>query len=557
MRSRNLIAAALVASGLVGAIASPAFAQFYVQRNLVSDGAIPAQLVDAELVNSWGLVSSATSPWWVADNGTGLATLYNGNTGAKVSLVVTVPGSPTGVVFNIAGTGFDVSNGSTSDPARFIFSSEEGRIWGWNPSVDPTNALLAVDNSANGAVYKGLAIATRAEGTFLYATNFHAGTVEVYDQNFNLVPGGFADPTLPPGFAPFGIQNINGTIYVTYALQDAAKHDDVAGIGNGFVNAFDTAGNLIRRVASGGTLNSPWGIALAPDDFGFFSNDLLVGNFGDGLIHAFDPTTGASLGQVQDVHGNAVHIDGLWGLNFGNGGSAGSTNTLFFTAGINGERNGLFGSFQPSVTGSANERFIDLVYQQLLNRQADAVGLTFWNNMLDQGVTRTQVVQQIEASDEFLGIEVQKVYQQFLHRTAEPAGVTFWTDFLKQGNTVEQMEAAIVSSPEYLQNRGGGTNDGFLSALFQDALNRTVTTADSDFFTPQFASGFTPAQVAAEVFASQEFRQDLVKADFQQFLHRGADTIGLNFYVNALNAGQTDQQVAASIAGSDEFFRPL
>src|SRR3989454_4266946 len=235
--------------------------RFYEQHNLVSDGAVLADLVDPALVNAWGLVASATSPWWIADNGTDRSTLYNGNTGAKLGLTVSVPGAPTGAVFS-GGTGFAVSNGTASAPARFIFATEQGTVLGWNPSVALTQAVVAIDNSAGGAVYKGLAIASTAVGDRLYATNFHAGTVDVFDAGFHPVSAGFSDAPLPPGYAPFGIRNLGGTIYVTYALQNADKHDDVAGVGHGFVNAFDTDGHLLRRVASRGRLNSPWGLAL-------------------------------------------------------------------------------------------------------------------------------------------------------------------------------------------------------------------------------------------------------------------------------------------------------
>jgi len=321
---------------------------FYEQHNLVSDGAVPADLVDAALVNAWGLVASATSPWWVADNGTDSSTLYNGSTGAKLSLRVSVPSAPTGVVFN-GGTGFVVTSGSTSGAARFIFATEEGTILGWSPSVAPTQAVVAVDNSAGGAVYKGLAIASTAAGDRLYATNFHAGTVDVFDAAFHPVLGGFTDAALPPGYAPFGIRHLGSTIYVTYALQDADKHDDVAGVGHGFVNAFDTEGNLLRRVASTGRLNSPWGLAVAPADFGTFSGDLLVGNFGDGHINAFDPGHFRGdgelrpRGQLHAADGPPITIDGLWAIAFGNGAAAGPTNALFFTAGPFGEAHGLFG----------------------------------------------------------------------------------------------------------------------------------------------------------------------------------------------------------------------
>jgi uncharacterized protein (TIGR03118 family) len=206
-----------------------------------------------------------------------------------------------------------------------------------------------VDSSASGAIYKGLAIASTASGDRLYATNFHANRVEVFDGQFHPVisAGAFTDPTLPAGYAPFGIQNLGGTIYVTYALQDADAEDDVAGPGHGFVDAFDTNGNLIRRVASGDELNSPWGLALAPADFGAFSNDLLIGNFGDGRIHAFDPATLEARGPLHSADGPPIAIDGLWALSFGKGAANnanGPANTLFFTAGPDGEQHGLFGT---------------------------------------------------------------------------------------------------------------------------------------------------------------------------------------------------------------------
>jgi len=340
--------------GLILALASPVAAEFYAQHNLVSDGFVSADLVDPDLVNAWGLTAGPTTPWWVADNGTGRATLYNGSTGAKVPLTVTVPGAPTGIVFN-GGAGFVVSSGADHGPALFIFASEDGTISGWSPAVPPPppshQAVVAVDNSATGAVYKGLAIATTTTGDFIYAANFHAGTVDVFDSAFRPVDvaGAFTDPDLPGGYAPFGIRSLGGTIYVTYALQDAAKHDDVPGEGHGFVNAFDTAGNLLRRVASKGQLNSPWGLALAPANFGKFSDDLLVGNFGNGRIHAFDPNHLEGIGGFQQrgplhsADGRPIQIDGLWGLAFGNGAAAGPTNVLFFTAGPGHEQHGLFG----------------------------------------------------------------------------------------------------------------------------------------------------------------------------------------------------------------------
>jgi uncharacterized protein (TIGR03118 family) len=329
----------------------PAAAQFYTQHNLVSDGAVPAGVVDPNLVNPWGLVASDTSPWWVADNGTDVSTLYNGNTGAKVTLTVTVHGAPTGIVFN-GGSGFAVSKGTARGPARFLFATEDGTISGWNPAVAPTEAIVAVDNLVSGAVYKGLAIATTNSGAFLYATNFHAGTVDVFDGAFTPVLGGFVDSTIPAGYAPFGIRNLGDTIYVTYALQDENKKDDVPGQGHGYVDAFDRAGTLLRRVASKGQLDSPWGLAMAPDEFGKFSSHLLVGNFGNGRIHAFDPSRSNGRGEFQtrgplhSADGPPIEIPGLWGLAFGNGATAGPRNILFFTAGPFDEEHGLFGKLE-------------------------------------------------------------------------------------------------------------------------------------------------------------------------------------------------------------------
>ncbi len=355
--STALLAMSIV---LLPGAAQPALAQFFSQHNLVSDGALPADLVDSSLVNAWGLVSSSTSPWWVANNGSSLATLYNGNTGAKVALTVSVPSDPTGAVFN-GGTGFVVKDMTAQGPARFLFATEDGTILGWNSDVNGSTALVAVDRSASGAVFKGLAIATTPSGTFLYATDFHNGTVDVFDSSFNPVAGGFVDSRIPQGYAPFGIRAFDNVILVTYALQDAAKHDDVAGEGHGFIDMFDTAGNLLRRVASRGQLNSPWGLALAPDNFGRFSGDLLVGNFGDGHIHAFRPRLNGRAGfqprgTLLSAEDTPIVIDGLWSLSFGNDSASGPSNVLFFTAGPFGEMHGLFGRIEalPRDMGGGN-----------------------------------------------------------------------------------------------------------------------------------------------------------------------------------------------------------
>jgi uncharacterized protein (TIGR03118 family) len=332
---------------------------FYQVTNLVSDGFVPAKTPDANLVNPWGIAFSPTSFIWVADNGTGVSTLYTG-AGAKNPLVVTVPppaggmppSAPTGLVFSNSPSAFPVT---PNNPARFIFSTEDGTISVWSFAVDLHNAIRKVDNSPS-AVYKGLAIDSPTMGTRLYATNFRAGKVEVYDSNFSpILPGSFVDPNLPSGYAPFGIKTIGNHVYVTYALQDDKRHDDVAGAGHGFVDVYDLNGNNGTRLISQGVLNSPWGLALAPSDFGPFSNDLLVGNFGDSHINAFDPNTGTFLGTLRDGHGNPLFLSapaggsgkGLWALAFGQGGALnGPTNTLFFTSGVNDEMNGLFGKVQ-------------------------------------------------------------------------------------------------------------------------------------------------------------------------------------------------------------------
>ena len=356
--------AAVVAFGVAGmALTPPALAQdvppgkgigHYVQRNLVSDLPDAAELFDADLVNAWGLTFGPTTPAWVADNGTDVSTLYSGAVGntpvMKVPLTVAIPGgAPTGAVFN-DGTGFVVSSGASSGPARFLFSSEAGIISGWSPAVPPpmpsTQAQTAV--TVPGAIFKGLAIADTASGRRIYATDFHNAQVDVWDESFTPVthPGAFQDPAIPAGFAPFGIQTVDGHIVVTYAMQDADAEDDVAGPGNGFVDIYDTDGSLLRRFATRGALNSPWGIAQAPSDFGRASGALLIGNFGDGRINAYDPTSGKFLGSLRREHGERLVIDGLWALQFGNG-VIGTPQTLLFTAGPADESHGLFGEITP------------------------------------------------------------------------------------------------------------------------------------------------------------------------------------------------------------------
>jgi uncharacterized protein (TIGR03118 family) len=335
-------------------LAGNAWAQHYQQTNLVSNVAGVAPHTDPNLVNGWGIARSSSSPWWVSDNGTGHATLYDGN-GNPQSLVVTVPGAPTGAVFNGSGD-FELAPGK---PARFIFVSEDGTISGWNPGVDATNAVVVVNNP--GAVYKGVAIATVGDQRFLYATDFHAGRIDVFDKGFKMLTKGnessrgfraggggfFLFEGNPRGLVPFNVQNIGDNLFVTFAKQDAAKEDDVAGPGNGLVAVFTPRGRLLRFFQHVPELNAPWGLTLAPADFGSFSHHLIVGQFGSGEILAFNMETGAFEGNLLTPEGQPIVIDGIWGIGFGNGGTAGPANTLFFAAGPNDEQNGLFGRLDP------------------------------------------------------------------------------------------------------------------------------------------------------------------------------------------------------------------
>ena len=333
-------------------------AQHYKQTNLVSNIAGMAPTFDPNLKNPWGLTRSSGSPWWVANNNSGTSTLYGG-TGNIVPLVVTVPppngspagtqSTPTGVVFNGSPTDFLVAPGKSS---RFIFATEDGTISGWNGGQ---NAVLVVDNSdngsSNGAVYKGATSGEINGNKFLYVTNFRSAKVEVYDTNFKRVHLGedaFNAEEIPRGFAPFNIQNIGGTLFVTYAKQDAARHDDVAGDGLGFAEIYTPTGKHIGGLRHGTWFNAPWGVVWTTRDFGEFSNAILVGNFGSGWIAAFNGFTYKFIGFLKNPDDSLVTIDGLWSLTFGNDGGAGPANTLFFTAGINNEQDGLFGTLTPT-----------------------------------------------------------------------------------------------------------------------------------------------------------------------------------------------------------------
>jgi uncharacterized protein (TIGR03118 family) len=328
----------------------------YVVSNLVSDGSVTAPFTDPNLKNGWGVAFNPNGFVWVSAADSGKSTLYDG-TGKPQTLVVTVPGvggtqgSPTGIVFNGSGD-FAVGAGTVIAPARFIFATEDGTISGWAANANPTASIITVDNSASDANYKGLAIGGNGNGNYLFATNFTTGRVDVFDATYKPVTRRidmFVDPTMPRNYVPFGIQNIQGDIYVTYAKKTPGNDEEDKGAGFGYVSVFNTNGNFLRRVASQGTLNAPWGLALAPAKFGTYSNSLLVGNFGDGRISSFDIRTGAYLGQLMNDVGGVVSIDGLWGMQFGNGLQNQNTNALFFAAGPNDEAGGLYGRIDPQT----------------------------------------------------------------------------------------------------------------------------------------------------------------------------------------------------------------
>ena len=384
---RTLSAAAIIAL-CVGAVAAVRAADDdpgkgpgtdrFVVTNLTSDLAGVAANTDPVLQNAWGVTfTPGASPFWISDNATGCSTLYDG-AGVPQALRVKIPlpggtvpatacvhndpnnpsnptpATPTGLVWNPTTT-FRVPG--TTLAATFIWSTEDGTIAAWTGGLTPPDqAVLAVDKSGS-AIYKGLVFGTNPHGVFLYATNFKAGTIDVFAPNASAgyraatsseVEGSFSDPNIPAGFAPFGIENINGDLFVTYAKQDTTLHDDVAGPGNGFVNVFDTSGHLLRRFASRGPLNSPWGVTRASFAFGRFSGDILVGNFGDGQINVFD-SEGKHRGPLKDANGKPIVIEGLWKLTLG-GGRNSSSDTLYFTAGPNDESDGLFGTITPVAT---------------------------------------------------------------------------------------------------------------------------------------------------------------------------------------------------------------
>ena len=342
---------------LLPALAHPQTGNGYTQANLVSDGTVKAQQTDTTLINPWGVAIGQQTPFWINTAGTGQSEVYD--SGGNKQFIVKIPaaggspksGSPTGIAFNSSTTDFVLSNGS---PALFIFDALDGTISAWNSSL--ANANLVVDNSAAGAVYTGLAIDNNGTANFILAANNAANKIDVFDTKFAsaTLSGKFVDPALPPGFAPFNVHVLNSRVYVAYAMQTPGGGPPTAGAGAGYIDIFDGNGNFLSRAISGGNLNAPWGIAVAPSSFGAFGGDLLVGNFGDGTISAYDPTTFALKGQLQDTTGKPIANDRLWEIVFGQNGT-GDPNTLYFSAGVNAEKGGLFGSITAAIAVAAGD----------------------------------------------------------------------------------------------------------------------------------------------------------------------------------------------------------
>jgi uncharacterized protein (TIGR03118 family) len=540
----------------------------YVQTNLISDIPGMAQFTDPNVRNPWGIAVNPTGDFWIANAASGNITLYQGDVnGSPISRdtpIITLPKDPnnaqilaTGLVYNTT-RDFTVTDPGFSGPAMFIVAGLDGTITAIAPTFAGTTSIPSsqyqtqVVAVTQGAVYTGLAIGSNSSGNFLYAANVAAHRIDMFNSTFQLVdaPGGFIDPGLPAGYSPFNIANINGTLYVTFKN---LVNPDVGGV----VDTFDSNGNFLSRFAQGGTLNAPWAVVQAPANFGDYSGGILVGNFGDGRISVYRPDTGQFVGQLVGQNGQPLAVERLWQLAFGNGKTAGNTATLYFSGGINGESDGLFGSMQPTSTIPSSPSFVNQVYLDLLQRPADPAGLAYFTTLQNNGVSRQEIVSRIESSPEFRTLEINSLFTRLLHRQADTVGLDFWLTQLESGRTLQQIESGIAGSLEYYKTRGGGTVNGYLSALYQDALGRAPDPTGQAGFTAALLNGVTRSQVASVVFGSDEFKSDLVGGFYASILHRPAESGGLAFWVAAMKNGVRDEDVVAGILGSAEFFANL
>jgi uncharacterized protein (TIGR03118 family) len=538
----------------------------FIQTNLASDVSGIAQLTDSNLHNPWGLAASPNGDFLVANAGSGNVTLYsggvNGSPLAPVGSAISTPsglqGEPSAVVYNSTNS-FNVNVAGYDGPAPYIVAGLDGSLTAITPTSDGSGYSASLITSGSNAVFTGLAIGSTPSGNLLYAVSFTSGQIDVFNSNFRQIQfGGFSDPNLPAGYSPFNIANINGTLFVTYK---STSTPDVGGV----VDRFDTQGNFLSRFADDTTtatatnLNAPWAVVQAPANFGSYGGDILVGNFGDGHINVYGPN-GAFQGQLDGQNGQPIVIERLWQLTAGNGTSAGGANTLYFSSGLHTEQDGLIGSLQPvGVSGNsvANQQFVSQLYVDLLGRQADTAGLTYWTNQLNSGTSRTQVTTSIENSPEYFNIEVNNLYIKLLHRGADSSGLSYWSGHLAQGSTIEQVASQIAGSAEYFQSRANSTDAGFLTAIYQDALGRAVDASGQAFFTAALQKGATTTQVATNIFASDEFESDRIQSFYVSFLGRGADASGLNYWVNSMDAHVSDGTVIAEILASDELFGKL
>ncbi|MDQ3920490.1 MAG: TIGR03118 family protein [Acidobacteriota bacterium] len=512
------------------AIPSPAPGTVYRQTNLISDIPGLAPVLDPLLVNPWGITVRNTSPFWIVNNGTSTTQLVKGDVaGAPVVLnaspqTVNIPGGlPTGAVGNTSTTDFKITppGGGTPASANFIFDSITGNITAWNGSSGNTAQTVV---SMPGHAYTGLAIGSNSGGNRLYAADFANNHIDVFDQNFTAttVTGGFIDATIPAGFAPFNIQNLGGSLYVTYAKVGTGGHD-APGVGNGFVRKFDTDG--VRQLGfaiNNGQLNSPWGLTIAPASFGTFGGKLLVGNFGEGnpSIHAYDPTTGAFLGTLQDESGNGIVIDELWSLTFGNGGSGGDANTLYFTSGLGEEEHGLFGKLNPTTATATS----------LIQFASDSFAISEGSGHIDITVTRagdasgTATVNYNTFDESQAGHASQKSdYEISLGKLTFNPGETSKTFriLVVNDNFVEGDETIdlALSNPSGTGVGLGQPNVAELTILDNDATPPTTNPIDDPSF--------------------------FVRQHYLDFLNREPDTSGFNFWVNNITSCGGDANCTA------------